>query len=294
MQSLRDHGLQRPASAYSSDLPRPSATMPIRTTCRPASGERATRTRDQHIWHPAKAALAGLLLLAFACGPRTHSGPQAGASADRSYAAERKQLVDRDLRRGIIDDPRVLAAMQNVPRHHFVPESLADQAYENRPLPIGHGVTISQPYVVALMTQLADIQAGERVLEIGTGSGYQAAVLAELGAEVYSIERIEALATQSDALLRELGYEVEVRHGDGYAGWAEHAPFDAILLTAAPPELPAALIKQLAIGGKLVAPVGSEPGWQELVVVEKTPDGLRERRISGVSFVPMLPGTTPE
>jgi protein-L-isoaspartate(D-aspartate) O-methyltransferase len=229
---------------------------------------------------------AALPLLMLACGPRTQPSPQ-------PYAAELEQLVDRQLRPRGISDARVLAAMQAVPRHRFVPSELIDQAYQDSALPIGHGVTISQPYVVALMTELADVQPGERVLEIGTGSGYQAAVLAELGATVYSIERIEALAERADALLRSLGYAVEVRHGDGYLGWPEHAPFDAILLTAAPPTLPPALAEQLAIGGKLVAPIDADHGWQELVVIERTERGLEERRVTDVAFVPMLPGTTP-
>lgn len=232
-----------------------------------------------------------LLCCLLACGPRASSS----SASDDLYASERKQLVDRYLRAREIDDPRVLAAMEAVPRHRFVPAELLELAYEDRPLPIGHEVTISQPYMVALMTQLADVQPGERVLEVGTGSGYQAAVLAELGAEVYTIERIEALATHADTLLRELGYaRVHVRHGDGYAGWPERAPFDAILLTAAPAEIPTALTDQLARGGKLVAPVGAEVGWQELVVIENTDQGLRSRRVADVAFVPMLPGTTPE
>ena len=235
-----------------------------------------------------------LLCSVLACGPRPTSSIESAAAND-PFASERKQLVDRYLRGRDIADARVLAAMEAVPRHRFVPAELLELAYEDRPLPIGHEVTISQPYIVALMSQLADVQPGDRVLEVGTGSGYQAAVLAELGAEVYSIERIEALATQAQNLLLELGYsDVRVRHGDGYAGWPERAPFDAILLTAAPPTIPTALTDQLARGGKLVAPVGAELGWQELVVIEKTKDGLRRRRVTDVAFVPMLPGTTPE
>jgi len=247
--------------------------------------------------HPdrVRRSITALLWLALACGPRTPSTFESAAADSDPYAAQRKQLVDRSLRRRDIDDPRVLAAIEAVPRHRFVPEPLIERAYEDRPLPIGHEVTISQPYIVALMTQLADVQPRERVLEVGTGSGYQAAVLAELGAEVYSIERVEALAVRAQALLAELGYDkVHVRHGDGYAGWPERAPFDAILLTAAPPTIPSALTDQLARGGKLVAPVGAEVGEQELVVVENTRDGLRRRRITDVGFVPMLPGTTPD
>jgi protein-L-isoaspartate(D-aspartate) O-methyltransferase len=239
--------------------------------------------------------ILALLWLLLACGPRTPSATESATEGDDPYANDRKQLVDRFLRGRDIDDPRVLAAMETVPRHHFVPAELIDEAYEDRPLPIGHDVTISQPYIVALMTQLAGVQPRERVLEVGTGSGYQAAVLAELGAEVYSIERIEALATQAQTLLESLGYaNVHVRYGDGYAGWPERAPFDAILLTAAPPEIPTALTDQLARGGRLVAPVGAEVGFQELVVIERTSSGLRRQRVTDVGFVPMLPGTTPD
>ncbi len=236
--------------------------------------------------------VATALVLALACGPRTQSSTEAAARADDPYASEREQLVDYLGRDRL--DPRVLAAIEAVPRHRFVPESLVEHAYEDRPLPIGHDVTISQPHVVALMTELADVQPGERVLEVGTGSGYQAAVLAELGAEVYSVERIGALAEQSAALLEELGYtKVHVRHGDGYAGWPERAPFDAIIVTAAPPTIPTALTDQLRRRGKLVAPVGATYGNQELIVIEKTRQGLRKRRVAAVAFVPMLPGTMP-
>lgn len=210
-------------------------------------------------------------------------------------ADERKQMVARQLVARDIVDERVLAAMLAVPRHRFMPESMAALAYEDGAQPIGHAVTISQPYIVALMTQLADLQPGESVLEIGTGSGYQAAVLAELGAKVYTIERVEALALRAEAKLRELGYrDVEVRYGDGYLGWPEHAPFDAILLTAAPPKLPDTLTDQLAVGGKLIAPVGREVGWQQLIVIERTAAGLQREKVLDVGFVPMLPGTTPD
>jgi protein-L-isoaspartate(D-aspartate) O-methyltransferase len=209
-------------------------------------------------------------------------------------AEERRQMVERQLMARDIVDRRVLAAMLAVPRHRFMPASMADRAYEDAAQPIGHEVTISQPYIVALMSQLADVQPGEAVLEIGTGSGYQAAVLAELGAKVYSIERVEALAQKAEATLRSLGYaDVEVRHGDGYLGWPEHAPFAAILLTAAPPTVPEALTEQLAIGGKLIAPIGREFGWQQLIVIERTTTGLQRESVLDVGFVPMLPGTTP-
>jgi protein-L-isoaspartate(D-aspartate) O-methyltransferase len=210
-------------------------------------------------------------------------------------ADERKQMVQRQLVARDIVDERVLAAMLAVPRHRFMPESMAALAYVDGAQPIGHEVTISQPYIVALMSQLADLQPGEKVLEIGTGSGYQAAVLAELGAKVYTIERIELLARRAEAKLRELGYDdVQVRYADGYLGWPEHAPFDAILLTAAPPKVPEALTDQLAVGGKLIAPVGRDVGWQQLIVIERTATGLEREKVLDVGFVPMLHGTTPE
>lgn len=208
-------------------------------------------------------------------------------------ADERKQMVQRQLVARDIVDRRVLAAMLAVPRHRFMPESMAHLAYVDSAQPIGHGVTISQPYIVALMSQLADLQPGESVLEIGTGSGYQAAVLAELGVKVYTIERVEALALRAEHTLRELGYgDVEVRYGDGYLGWPEHAPFDAILLTAAPATVPEALTDQLGVGGKLIAPVGRNVGWQQLIVIERTSTGLQRKEVLDVGFVPMLHGTT--
>jgi protein-L-isoaspartate(D-aspartate) O-methyltransferase len=220
---------------------------------------------------------------------------QRSANHEPEREDERARMVSRQLAARNIDDPRVLAAMLAVPRHRFMPANMAELAYVDRAQPIGHGVTISQPYIVALMTQLAQVEPGERVLEIGTGSGYQAAVLAELGAKVFTIERIEALADRAEATLRGLGYdEVEVRHGDGYAGWPERAPFDAILLTAAPPEVPDALTEQLAVGGRLVAPIGREVGWQQLIVIERDEQGLVREELLDVAFVPMLPGTTPE
>lgn len=193
----------------------------------------------------------------------------------------RTQLERRDIR-----DPAVLAAMRRVPRHLFVPVAERHAAYTDWPLSIGHGQTISQPYIVGLMTQLAAPRRGERVLEIGTGSGYQAAVLAELGAEVYTIEIVRPLGERARALLTELGYEnIHARIGDGYRGWPERAPFDAILLTAAPPRIPQPLLDQLAVGGRLVAPVGR--GVQDLVVVTRDENGYRRRTITPVLFVPM-------
>ncbi len=194
----------------------------------------------------------------------------------------RTQLAGRDIR-----NERVLEAMRNVPRHEFILVGDRHLAYRDHPLSIGNEQTISQPYIVALMTQLSGIAQLEqaRVLEVGTGSGYQAAVLAELGAEVWSIEIVEALATSARERLERLGYDVTVRHGDGYAGWSEHAPFDAILVTAAPPRIPQPLKEQLAIGGHLVVPEGT--GTQQLVVLTRTEDSWLRRDVAPVRFVPM-------
>jgi protein-L-isoaspartate(D-aspartate) O-methyltransferase len=222
-------------------------------------------------------------LLAVGCPAEPRAG---GAEAHEAAARERMvatQIAARD-----VTDPRVLDAMRRVERHRFVPEAVRGEAYGDHPMPIGHGQTISQPYVVALMTELARVRPGDRVLEIGTGSGYQAAVLAVLAKEVYTIEIVEPLAREAAARLKALGYgNVVVRAGDGYRGWPEHAPFDAILLTAAPERIPQPLIDQLAVGGRLVAPVGAEWGTQELVVVERTPAGLSRRTVAPVRFVPM-------
>jgi protein-L-isoaspartate(D-aspartate) O-methyltransferase len=185
---------------------------------------------------------------------------------------------------------RVLAVMGEVPRHFFVPDGAG--AYYNHPLPIGHGQTISQPYIVALMTELLRLNRGDTVLEVGTGSGYQAAILSELAGEVYSIEIVAPLAERAAKLLRELGYDnVEVRAGDGHAGWPEHAPYDAIIVTAAPDEVPQALIAQLKPGGRMVIPVGE--GWfsQELILITKDPDGISHSKdILPVRFVPLTGG----
>lgn len=185
-------------------------------------------------------------------------------------------------------DARVHNALGKVPRHLFVPDRLRGSAYENRPLPIGEGQTISQPYIVAMMTQLADVEADERVLEIGTGSGYQAAVLAEIAGHVYTIEIIDALAERAAATLNSLGYEnVSVRAGDGYLGWPDHAPFDAIVVTAAPETVPEPLIEQLAVGGRLVIPVGPEGRTQSLKVLQKDDRGsMLTRDVLPVRFVP--------
>jgi len=211
------------------------------------------------------------------------------AEEDSFFTEARQQMVDRDLA-GTgrdITERRVLEVMGRVPRHLFVPEDLRHVAYADRPLPIGHGQTISQPYIVALMTQLVEPKPQSKALDIGTGSGYQAAVLAELCKEVYSIEIVEALADEAKKRLTDLGYKnITVRHGDGYRGWKEHAPFDLIIVAAAPDHVPQPLVDQLAPGGKLVLPVGD--WYQELLLVEKLEDGsVRRKSVAPVAFVPM-------
>ena len=211
-----------------------------------------------------------------------------GARAEEAdpFVAARARMVETQIAARGVSDPRVLEAMRKVERHRFVPEAHRGEAHGDYPLPIGHGQTISQPYIVALMTELARIRPGDRVLEIGTGSGYQAAILATLAREVYSIEIVGPLARESAERLARLGYRnVTVRAGDGYRGWPEKAPFDAIVVTAAPPRIPEPLLEQLAVGGRLVAPVGEHE--QDLVLVEKTEQGLRQRRVAPVRFVPM-------
>jgi protein-L-isoaspartate(D-aspartate) O-methyltransferase len=187
-----------------------------------------------------------------------------------------------------IEDPAVIDVMGKVPRHEFVPPELEHLAYENHPLPIGYGQTISQPYIVALMTQEAELSAGDKVLEIGTGSGYQAAVLAELVGEVYTIEIIEPLAEAATARLERLGYgNVHTRHADGYFGWEEEAPFDAILVTAAPDHVPHPLLGQLKAGGVMVVPVGPVGGFQELWKIRRVDEESYDRlSLGGVRFVP--------
>jgi protein-L-isoaspartate(D-aspartate) O-methyltransferase len=193
-------------------------------------------------------------------------------------------MVDLIEERGV-RDARVLDAMRQVPRHEFVPESERVLAYRDHPLPIGHDQTISQPYVVAAMTELAEVEPGMRVLEVGTGSGYQAAVLAAMGAQVFSVEIVEPLGLRARADLARLGYEVEVRIGDGYRGWPDKAPFGAIIVTAAPPQIPGPLKEQLAIGGHLVIPVGDQ--YQELKVITRTERGFEDKSVFPVQFVPM-------
>ncbi|HVX65120.1 MAG TPA: protein-L-isoaspartate(D-aspartate) O-methyltransferase [Bryobacteraceae bacterium] len=213
------------------------------------------------------------------------------APADQ-WTAPREEMVRTQIERRGVRDANVLRAMLSVPRHLFVPEAARPAAYGDHPVSIGRGQTISQPYIVGFMTETLRPERGHRVLEIGTGSGYQAAVLSLLVKEVYTIEIVPELARSSAATLAELGYgNVKVRHGDGYRGWPEQAPFDRIIVTAAPPEIPQSLIDQLAPGGRLIAPEGNSPFDQQLVVVEKARDGSVTRRaVLPVRFVPMVRG----
>jgi protein-L-isoaspartate(D-aspartate) O-methyltransferase len=191
-----------------------------------------------------------------------------------------------------VSNRRVLDAMDRVPRDEFVPPESRAEAFEDRPVPIGFGQTISQPYIVALMTELLEPRPTDKVLEIGTGSGYQAAILSLLVREVYTVERIEALATAARERLQRLGYDnVHVHVGDGYDGWPEHAPYDGIMVTSAASDMPPPLLKQLADGGHLVAPVGPPGGMQNLVVLTKRGDAFQRHEIAGVCFVPLLRGT---
>ena len=205
-----------------------------------------------------------------------------------SFAEERQQMVARQLRGRDINDSVVLNAMRAVPRHLFVPLALRYLSYEDTPLPIGYGQTISQPYIVALMSQLLVLTSGEQVLEIGTGSGYQAAVLAEMGVEVFTIEIIPELGIQAGDLLDQLGYDnVQVKVGDGYLGWPENAPFDAIIVTCAPTSIPEPLKEQLAEGGRMVIPVG-KAGLQQLYLLTKKDGRIIQKKIIDVRFVPMV------
>ncbi len=208
-------------------------------------------------------------------------------------SASRDPMVRDQIESRGITDARVLAAMAKVPRHEFVPERLADAAYEDHPLPIGYSQTISQPYIVALMTELLQIQPGATVLEVGTGSGYQTAILAEVGAQVYSLEILEPLAKTSAELLQRLGYaNVRVKQGDGYLGWPEHAPYDAIIVTAAADCVPPLLVEQLKPGGRLVIPVGDTHAQQTLLLLEKDPEGdVTTRDVAPVVFVPLIHDT---
>jgi protein-L-isoaspartate(D-aspartate) O-methyltransferase len=233
--------------------------------------------------------LAGKLrVLAFALATvLALTGAGAAHADDAAAARQRQRMVEKQVRARGVSDPRVLAAMGQVPRHLFVPEDLRDRAYSDKPLPIGSGQTISQPYIVGLMTELLGLKPGSKVLEIGTGSGYQSAVLSRLAAQVYTIEILPELGEQASRILDRLGYDnVHVRIGDGYKGWPGKAPFDAIVVTAAPPYVPQPLLDQLAVGGRLVLPVGDL--WQDLTVYTRHKDGSFEKKnVLPVRFVPM-------
>ena len=223
----------------------------------------------------------GFILIAFAAyADRVSDGPAAQNA--------RQQMVKKTIKDRGISDVRVLAAMQTVPRHRFVPDKLKSVAYDDRPLPIGEGQTISQPYVVALMTEILALSRAQRVLEIGTGSGYQAAVLGEISDFVHSIEIKQKLYKRASNTLKLLGYnKIKTRHSDGYFGWPEAAPFDAIMITAAIDHIPPPLIKQLKDGGRLTLPLGNPFSYQNLVLVTKKSDDLMVQQITGVLFVPM-------
>lgn len=225
-----------------------------------------------------KAALNPLLVLMMAC---THESQPGDAQTKARLAMVERQIAARDVR-----DARVLDAMKRVPRHRFVPPGEVHLAYADHPVPIGYDQTISQPYIVAYMTEQLHLRPTDRVLEIGTGSGYQAAILGEIVKEVYSIEIVEPLARHAEQTLRELGYtNIRVRAGDGYRGWPDAAPFDAIIVTAAPDHVPQALVEQLAVGGRMVIPVGRD--YQDIKVLTKTSSGVIDETTIAVRFVPM-------
>lgn len=234
--------------------------------------------------------------------PETGATPPPTSTATAAvdtFVEARLQMVEKTIVRRGVTNPDVLRAMRTVPRHRFVPPDYRAMAYADHPLPIGYGQTISQPYIVAWMTELLDLQPGEKVLEIGTGSGYQAAVLAELGGiDVYSIEIVPELAEQAAERLLDLGYsDVHVKQGDGYYGWEEFAPFDAIIVTAAPDHVPQPLVQQLKEGGRLVIPIGPPGGYQTLWQFVKEGGELMAYNLGGVSFVPFtgagVEGTNP-
>jgi len=231
--------------------------------------------------------LAALCLLLSACAPPAPTPPSPAAD---QFSAERHRMVVEQIQARDVRDPLVLQAMRTAPRHEFVPPQSIAQAYGDHAMPIGYGQTISQPYIVAVMTELAQIKRGDRVLEIGTGSGYQAAILALITDEVYSVEIIPELAASADARLKRLNYNVRVLHADGYHGWAEHAPYDAILVTAAPDHIPPPLIAQLKDGGRMVIPVGPLGSFQTLWRASKRGDTVVTENIMGVIFVPFTRG----
>ncbi len=241
--------------------------------------------RSQNISHFCQILLIVLLLLNTDLVKNVEGEGVVNSNPD--YEQARRNMVEYQIKARGIKDKRVLAAMLKVPRHLFVPEEMRDMAYRDEPLPIGYGQTISQPYIVAYMTEVLKLRPEDKVLEIGTGSGYQTAILAELVREVYTIEIIPELSQRAEETLKNLGYtNIEFLIGDGYKGWPEKAPFDAILVSAAPAEVPPALVDQLQVDGRLILPVGTDS--QELVLIKKTKKGLERTRLIGVRFVPLI------
>jgi protein-L-isoaspartate(D-aspartate) O-methyltransferase len=217
------------------------------------------------------------------------SATAGGAQTADAYKNQRYEMVKSQIASRGISDPKVLDALRKVPRHEFVPHEFRRFAYADQPLPIGEGQTISQPYIVAYMTEVLNIKPGEKVLEIGTGSGYQAAILAEVDAIVYSIEVIEPLAIRAKSVLESLGYKnIFLKTGDGYQGWEEHAPFDAIMVTCSPSRIPEPLKEQLAEGGRMIIPVGEQNSIQYLYLLEKRKGKIRQQNVMPVRFVPMI------
>lgn len=251
-------------------------------------GSCCRRTDCRLLKRAANAALWPALCLCL-LGCRQEPAPEPGQQVQTTFEAQRMAMVQQQIRARGVADKRVLSAMARVPRHEFVPAEQRPYAYEDRPLPIGEGQTISQPYIVALMTELLELEAGDRVLEIGTGSGYQAAILAELTAHVYTIEILPKLAQRAEQTLRRLGYgQVKVKAGDGYLGWPERAPFDAIIVTCAPERVPEPLREQLKEGGRMVIPVGPQWTGQTLYLLRKQGGDLEQKAVIPVRFVPMV------
>jgi len=231
-------------------------------------------------------AISAILILPLVLTQCTDGKRVSDSNPKGDFKTMRDKMVESQIKARGVKDPRVLSALLKVERHRFVPEKYLDSAYSDQPLPIGEGQTISQPYIVALMTELLELKGGEKVLEIGTGSGYQAAILAELAKEIYTIEIIEPLASRARERLSELGYQnVKVKAGDGYLGWPEAAPFDAIIITAAPDHIPKPLIDQLTEGGRMVVPVGTYT--QELMKIIKRSGKTETTNVIPVLFVPM-------
>ncbi len=226
--------------------------------------------------------ISGLLCLMISCGQQKLNQDD----IEKMYEKMRITMVEDQIERRDVRDQKVLDAMKKVPRHEFVPEHLRKYAYADEPLPIGEDQTISQPYIVAYMTEQLELKPTDKILEIGTGSGYQAAVLAEIADSVFTIEIVDVLARRAESTLKTLGYKnIMVKSGDGYKGWPEHAPFDKIIITAAPTRIPQPLVEQLKVGGRLILPLGDYS--QDLVLIQKNDAGVTQRKLLPVRFVPM-------